>query len=142
LRNFLQEPKTMTIKTKRSIQWVHIKEKEYAGLHLIAEFWGARDIEDEKEIKQILIGAAKSSGCRPLKVSTYKFKPRGVTGVVLLAESHISIHAWPEHDYLAIDLFTCGDKKRPQAALDYLKEIYKPKRVESRKIMRGNFSKK
>jgi S-adenosylmethionine decarboxylase len=127
----------MTIKTKRSIQWVPIREKKYAGLHLIVEFWGAKDIEDEKEIKKILLGAAKISGSHPLKVSTYKFQPQGVTGVVLLAESHISIHAWPEHDYLAIDLFTCGDKAKPFLALEYLKKKYQPKRVEVKEIARG-----
>lgn len=131
----------MTIKTKRSIQWVHVKNTKYAGMHLIAEFWGAKHIRSAEKIKKILINAAKKAGSHPLKVATFKFKPQGVTGVVLLAESHISIHAWPEYDYLAIDLFTCGDKTRPQAALDYLKETYSPKRVEFKKIMRGKFFK-
>jgi S-adenosylmethionine decarboxylase len=127
----------MIIKTKRSIQWVHLKNKKYAGTHLIAEFWGAKDIEDIKEVKNILIGAAKASGTSALKVSTYKFNPQGVTGIVLLAESHISIHSWPEYDYLAIDIFTCGDKARPLKALEYLREKYQPKKVEVQQIARG-----
>jgi S-adenosylmethionine decarboxylase len=131
----------MTIKTKRSIQWIPVKNTKYAGVHLIVEFWGAKNIDDEKEIRKILIGASKNSGINPLKVLTYKFNPQGVTGIVLLAESHISIHAWPEYDYLAIDLFTCGDKARPQVALDYLKKIYQPKRIEVKKILRGKLCK-
>jgi S-adenosylmethionine decarboxylase len=131
----------MIAKTKRSIQWVPVnKNIKYAGMHLIAEFWGAKDIEDEKEMRKILVGASKSSGTTPLKISTYKFNPQGITGVVLLAESHISIHAWPEYDYLAIDIFTCGDKARPLKALDYLKKQYAPKKVEVKQIVRGIIS--
>lgn len=131
----------MTIKTKRSIQWVPVKNTKYAGMHLIAEFWGAKRIEDEKAVRKILIGASKESQSHPLKVLTHRFNPQGITGVVLLAESHISIHAWPEHDYVAIDLFTCGNKARPQMALDYLRKIYQPKKVEVKKILRGRFCK-
>ena len=109
----------------------------YAGIHLLAEFWGGKNIEDEKEIKKILITAAKKAKNIPLKVSIHKFSPRGMTGIVLLAESHIALHAWPELDYLAIDIFTCGEKSKPEKALEYLKEKFQPKKVEIKNIKRG-----
>ena len=129
----------MIEKTKRSIQWVTSEKNKlkYAGIHLIAEFWRGKAIEDEKRLKKILIGAAKASNSTPLSVDIKKFLPQGITGVVLLAESHISIHSWPEYDYLAMDIFTCGDKSMPDKALDYLRKEFKPERVEVKKIKRG-----
>lgn len=129
--------KKMVKKTKRSIQWVNVKKQKYAGLHIIAEFWGSKTIEDSKKIEKILIRAAKEGGNTPLKVTIHKFLPQGITGVVLLAESHIAIHAWPEYDYLAIDIFTCGDKAFPEKSLEYLRKEFKPKKVEVKKIERG-----
>lgn len=128
----------MTDKTKRSIQWVRQNKKlKYAGIHLFAEFWSGKIIEDPKEIKKILIGAVKESKNTPLEVAIHKFSPQGATGVILLAESHLSIHTWPEINYVAIDIFTCGEKANPHKALDYLKKKFKPKKVEVKTIKRG-----
>jgi len=124
-------------KTKRSIQWVRDKKIKYAGIHLIAEFWGGKIIEDSKKIEKILIEATKKSGNTPLEVTIHKFSPQGITGVVLLAESHIALHLWSEFNYLAIDIFTCGDKAKPEKALEYLKKKFKPKKVVIQKITRG-----
>ena len=152
----------MIQKTKRSIQWVNphtkqvrlkncqkcnaffgvgVKEKykKYAGIHLIAEFWGGQIIENLKKIEQILIGATKAAKNTPLEIAIHKFSPRGITGVILLAESHIALHSWPEFDYLAIDIFTCGEKAIPRKALEYLKKKFKPKKVEIKEIKRGIF---
>jgi len=126
-------------KTKRSIKWVKEKKQKYAGIHLIAEFWGGKIIEDSKEIEKILTLAAKKAHNTPLEVTIHKFSPQGITGVVLLAESHIALHSWSEFNYLAIDIFTCGDKALPQKALDYLKKKFKPRRVEIKEIKRGVF---
>jgi len=131
----------MVKKTKRSIQWVNLKliekSKKYAGILLVADFWSGKIIEEPKKIKRILIEAAKKSGSQPLEVTIHKFSPQGITGVVLLAESHITIHIWPEINYLAIDIFTCGEKVMPHKALNYLKKEFQPKRVEIREIKRG-----
>ena len=115
---------------------------KHAGLHLIAEFWGAKAIENKKELKKILIEAAKKSGSASLEVVIHKFKPRGITGVIVLAESHLSVHSWPEIDYLAIDIFSCGKKATPEKALEYLRKKFRPKRVEVRLIRRGVFKKR
>ncbi|MDP1538848.1 MAG: adenosylmethionine decarboxylase [bacterium] len=147
----------MIKKTKRSIQWVkksnsrarrsRAKGKEeslissnkqkYAGIHLIAEFWNGKIIEDPKEIKKILAEAVKKAKSAPLEIAIHKFSPQGLTGVVLLEESHIAIHTWPEINYVAIDIFTCGEKAMPRRALEYLKKTFKPKKIEIKELKRG-----
>jgi S-adenosylmethionine decarboxylase proenzyme len=125
-------------KTKRSIQWViENRKRKYSGIHLIAEFWYGKNIEDPKKIKEILIGAVKEANNTPLKVAIHKFQPQGITGIVLLAESHIALHTWPEFNYTAIDIYTCGDKANPEKALKYLKQELQPKKVEIKKLKRG-----
>jgi len=98
----------MSIKTKRSIKWVINKQNKikHAGIHLVAEFWYGKIVEDKKELKRILTEAVKKANGTPLKTIIHKFEPQGITGVVLLAESHIALHSWPEYNYLAIDIFT------------------------------------
>ena len=131
----------MKYKTKRSIQWVKEKDsRKYAGLHLLVDFWFGRIIEEPKKIEKILIEAARKAGNTPLKTTIHKFLPRGITGVVLLAESHIALHSWPEINYLGIDIYTCGEKAMPRKALAYFKKIYQPKKVELQEIKRGRAS--
>lgn len=129
----------MVKKTKRSKKWIPTKETNlnYAGIHLIAEFWNGKIIEDKKEIKDILVEAVKKSNNTPLQVAVHKFSPQGITGVILLAESHIALHAWPEISYVAIDIFTCGEKGMPHKALEYLKKKFQPKKVHIQEIKRG-----
>lgn len=117
-----------------------IKTK-YAGIHLIVEFWGGKIIEDSKEIEKILIRAVKRAKNIPLEVAIHKFSPQGITGVILLAESHIAIHTWPQINYVAIDIFTCGKKAKPEAALSMLKKYFQPKKVRIIKIKRGEIKK-
>jgi len=131
----------MIKKTKRSIQWVkQTKKLKYAGIHLLAEFWYGKIIEDPKEIKRILIEAVKKANNTPLKVTIHKFQPQGITGIVLLAESHVAVHTWPEYNYVAIDIYTCGDKANPKKALEYLKKQFQPEKVEIKVIKRGKFN--
>jgi len=138
----------MVKKTKRSPKWISKnhnrkliaytqRNRKYVGIHLIAEFWYGKIIENEKEIRKILIAAAKEAQNTPLQVTIHKFQPQGLTGVVLLAESHIAIHAWPEINYLAIDIFTCGKKSMPYKALKYFEKIFQPKKVKIKEIKRG-----
>jgi S-adenosylmethionine decarboxylase len=128
----------MIIKTKRSQKWIEkLKAHKHTGTHLIAEFWEGQVIENPKKFKQILVGAVKKSKSTVLKVVVHKFSPKGITGVVVLAESHLAIHTWPELNYVAVDIFTCGDKSNPQKALVYLKKEFKPKRIEIKELRRG-----
>ena len=125
----------MVKKAKKSL--TYSRNKKYAGTHLIAEFWGGKIIESPREIKNILITAAKESKNIPLGIKIHKFSPQGITGFILLAESHISIHTWPELDYTAIDIFSCGQKGKPYKGLEYLKKKFQPKKTRIREIKRG-----
>ena len=77
-------------------------------------------LNDEEHIKFCLFHAAESSYSKVLKLETEKFLPQGVTGFALLAESHLSIHTWPEKGVAMCDIFTCGDGCEPEKAVDYL----------------------
>lgn len=132
-----QDILTSTSVVKTSIKPATTSAPKYAGIHVIAEFWHSRIIEDTKEIEGILVNAAKKAKCNALSVASHKFSPAGITAFVLLSESHLSIHSWPELNYLAIDIFTCGRKTMPYQALEYLKDIYQPKKIEISEIKRG-----
>ena len=88
-------------------------------------------LNDEEHIKFCLFHAAEASHSKVLKVETQKFVPQGVTGFALLAESHLSIHTWPETGVAKCDIFTCGDKCLPEKAVEYMKEAFKATEVTS-----------
>jgi len=113
------------------------ENKNFYSFHLICDFKLPKFIEDKTKIKNILWKAAQVANNTPLKVAVHKFPSQGITGVVILAESHIAIHSWPEYRYLAIDIFTCGKNTRPYAALEYLKKVFSPKKIKIRMIKRG-----
>lgn len=115
-----------------------IQERAYAGTHVVADFWGAKEILTEKELSDLLLGAAKEAKANPLQVAIHRFEPRGITGAVILSESHIALHTWPEREYTAIDIFTCG-KADPRSAVAYFERKLKPRRVEIRTMRRGKF---
>ncbi len=117
-----------------------IQQRAYAGTHMVADFWGAKEIMTEKELSELLLGAAKEAGAYPLQTAIHRFEPRGITGAVILSESHIALHTWPERDYTAIDVFTCG-KADPRRAIAYFERILKPVRTEIRTMRRGSFDK-
>jgi len=113
------------------------KKNQSLGEHLIAEFWGVKIEEDMAKIEKILIEAAKKTGSTPLEIVSHKFSPKGFSAMILLAESHIALHYWPENEYLAVDIFTCGKDSDPQKGLEYLKEQFQPKKMEIQRINRG-----
>lgn len=114
-----------------------IKKSRYAGVHIIADFWGSKIIEDPRKIKKILIETARKSKNISLGIKIHKFSPQGLTGFILLAESHISIHTWPELDYVAIDIFSCGQKTKPRQGISYLRKVFRPKKVRVKILIRG-----
>lgn len=112
------------------------KNLEYAGVHLILEFWGARNIDSVKKIEQAFKDAIEASQVTLLNIDLHKFSPQGVSGVAIIAESHLSVHTWPEYKYAAFDVFMCGDKD-PYKAVTVLKRAFKPTKVEIIEIKRG-----
>ncbi len=128
----------MVNKTKRSSKWIPTKKNsQSAGVHIIAELWGVADIKDPKKFERMLLDAAILAKAQPLKVYVHKFLPQGMTGVVVLAESHITFHTWPEMKYFALDIFTCGEHSEPYKALDHFKQMLKPKSIQVMEIKRG-----
>ncbi len=111
--------------------------KECIGKHLIVEFWDCKTIESETEIESLLSQAALYANSTLLNISTKKFEPQGVTSLALLAESHISIHTWPEKNYVALDVFTCGAHTTPYKAINFLREAFNPKNVSIKEVQRG-----
>ena len=104
------------------------------GRHLIIEFYGCQLFDFiEKDLRKIIIDI----GNTPLEYIEHVFKPYGKTGVMLLEESHLSIHTYPEYGYIAIDIFTCGSNTNPYEAIDYLKELFKPNYIVTKDISRG-----
>ena len=116
------------------------KRKTYPiAKHIIAEFYQPQNmVENSSKLKQMLLKAAKSACSTPLKTAIHKFPINGITGIILLAESHITIHTWPEIGYIAIDVFTCGKKTKPEKAINYFRTVFKPKKVKIQKIIRNN----
>lgn len=114
--------------------------RKHAGIHLLAEFWDPTFIDDAQEIETLLGKAAKAANSTLLKAGSYQFDPHGVTAFVILAESHISIHSWPEVGYIAIDIFTCGDHTMPHKAIEFLQEVFRPEKVELKEVTRGIIS--
>jgi S-adenosylmethionine decarboxylase proenzyme len=118
------------------------KNHEYQkplGTQLIIEFSGCdKEILDDTEaIKSILLNAAVAAKATIVDHCFHKFSPVGVSGVVIIAESHITIHTWPEHGYCAIDIFTCGDLLNNNHALKVLKEGLNSQQEKVFRIERG-----
>ncbi len=101
-------------------------DNDIVGKHCILELYDCdrMKINDEAFIRTSISTAAKRAGATLLNLITYRFNPQGITGLALLAESHISVHTWPEQGYAAIDVFTCGQKTLPEKACDFLRDEF------------------
>ncbi len=108
----------------------------HAGIHLFVDLWGASNLNSPEETEKVLIKAAKDAKATVLYSYMHRFQPHGVSGVVVLAESHISIHTWPERGYAAIDIFMCGQAD-PYAAVNEIKKYFKPEKIVISENKRG-----
>ena len=111
--------------------------KVFAGTHLIIEVVNGTGLDDEARIQQAFRDCVTSCGATLLHIHTHKFSPQGVSGVAVLAESHISVHTWPEIGYGAFDVFMCGDAQ-PWKAVDVLKAAFATDDVRVREFLRGD----
>ena len=109
----------------------------FAGSHLIIDLWEAKGLDDEDRMRQAMIDAVNAAGATLLHIHLHVFAPHGgISGVAVLAESHISVHTWPEKGYAAFDIFMCGNAE-PRKALDVLTQAFGPKRVVLGEHKRG-----
>ena len=110
---------------------------KYAGMHLLVDLWGAANLDDPKHIDRKLREAAERAGATILHSHFHHFTPNGgVSGVVVLAESHISIHTWPEREFAAVDVFMCGACD-PRDTLPVLRDAFEPARIDVDEQRRG-----
>tara|TARA_A100001388_G_scaffold241813_1_gene198293 strand:- start:110 stop:544 length:435 start_codon:yes stop_codon:yes gene_type:complete len=111
----------------------------YQSKHLLLELYGCKyeKLNDESFLRCTLNRAAKLAKASVLNLISNKFEPQGVTAIALLAESHISIHTWPESNYSAVDIFTCGQNMLPELASQYLIEALKTEEHSLRIIERN-----
>jgi S-adenosylmethionine decarboxylase len=109
----------------------------YAGSHLIIDLWEAEGLDDRDRIEQALIDAVSAAGATLLHIHLHTFSEGGgISGVAVLAESHISVHTWPERGYAAFDVFMCGNAE-PRKALSVFKAAFNPGRIVIGEHKRG-----
>jgi S-adenosylmethionine decarboxylase len=114
------------------------------GTHLLIEL---RDCNPEilkslEKVRKILVSAAKEAKATIINNSFHEFNPFGISGVVVIAESHLTIHTWPEYGYAAVDIFTCGDIIKPERAVSYLVKKFDCKNPSIVEMKRGILSHK
>ena len=117
---------------------LHNISSQNIGRHCILELYQCDHarLNDEAFIRTSITSSAKIAGATLINLVTHSFKPQGVTGLALLAESHISIHTWPEIGYAAIDVFTCGDHTMPEKACKLLAKDFLSKNLSFKNIVR------
>ena len=110
------------------------------GYHLMLELYGceADKINSRKFLHQAVKTAVKEVGLTNLGSRFHQFRPHGVTGFTLLAQSHISLHTWPEYGYVVLDIFTCGDQEQAESLAGHFLERLRPERI-NRKVLRKGF---
>lgn len=116
----------------------------FLGRHLLVELYGcnANILNNTDLIENEMVEAAKRCGATVVQQNFHHFSPFGVSGVVVIAESHLTIHTWPEYGYAAIDLFTCGETCDPNIAFEYLKEKLTATSCHVSELRRGMFDAK
>ncbi|UCD95233.1 MAG: S-adenosylmethionine decarboxylase proenzyme [Candidatus Zixiibacteriota bacterium] len=109
------------------------------GRHLIAELSDCPSevLNDSAILEEVMKEAARISGATVVDSTFHRYSPQGLSGIVVIAESHISVHTWPEYGYAAIDCFTCGTSVDPWKALEYLKSALKSRSMAVSEIKRG-----
>ena len=109
------------------------------GQHLILELYGCDEsiLSSVSDVQDAMLKAARAANATIIDSIFHHFKPYGVSGVIVIAESHFAIHTWPEHKYASLDLYTCGDKTRPWEAFKKVKALFKATHFSVMKMERG-----
>ncbi len=109
------------------------------GRHVLCEVNGCKGemLDDIKDVERVMVTAALTAGAEIREVAFHKFSPQGVSGVVVISESHLAIHTWPELGYAAVDVFTCGDTVDPWVAVDYITKAFEATDVTASEVQRG-----
>ncbi len=107
--------------------------------HCIMELWDCNQefLDNPELVERLMVEAALESGAEVREVAFHKFAPQGVSGVVVISESHLAIHTFPEHRYASIDVFTCGERIDPQVAAKLIAKKLGSKRIYEMNVERG-----
>jgi S-adenosylmethionine decarboxylase len=114
------------------------------GRHILAEFYECDTaiLNDVEKVELYMKRAALECGATIVNSVFHAFNPHGISGVVVIAESHLTIHTWPEYGYAAVDVFTCGDTVDPWIATSTLKELFKAANIKTVELKRGELKSK
>lgn len=112
------------------------------GAHLLVELRDCNPaiLKNLEEVRDALVSAAREARATIIDISFHEFNPFGISGMVIIAESHLSIHTWPEYGYAAIDIFTCGDVIKPEVAASYLVKRFESRNPSIVEMKRGILS--
>lgn len=114
---------------------------ETLGRHVLLDLFDCNPgmINNLEAVKSVMIEAAKRARATIVNVVFHEFSPAGLSVIIMIAESHLSIHTWPEHCYAAVDIFSCGENMPVEAAAAYIVEQFKPGRTSMIEVKRGAF---
>ncbi len=114
---------------------------EALGRQILVECYECNEevLNDVSQIESILLEATRASGASIISHKFHKFSPHGVSGMVVIAESHVAIHTWPEYAYAAVDIFTCGETIDPWVIQEYLKKCFGSRNTSAMEMKRGMF---
>lgn len=114
---------------------------EALGRQILVEYYdcNSNKLNDVEFIESAFLEATRASKATVITHNFHKFSPYGVSGVIVIAESHVSIHTWPEYNYAAVDVFTCGDTIDPWVIQEFLKEALESQNTSSMEMKRGMF---
>ena len=116
-------------------------ENTALGRHILVEFFGCSSeiLNDVPTIETSMVEAAKEALSTVINSTFHHFSPYGVSGVVVIQESHLAIHTWPEFGFAAVDVFTCGDCVDPWKSCNYITKKFQAQNMTAREISRGDF---
>jgi len=125
-----------------NLQFISTNKMTYLGRHILAEFFDCDPnvLNNVNLIEQKMAEAAVECGATVIEKCFHMFSPHGVSGVVIISESHLAIHTWPELGYAAVDLFTCGESADPKIAYNYLKKAFHSNSGSFTELRRGHMS--
>jgi S-adenosylmethionine decarboxylase len=108
--------------------------------HVLAEYYGCDPglLDDPERLRPLLEAAVRAAKATVIKTELHQFSPQGVSGVVILAESHLAVHTWPEYGFASVEIFTCGDHTDPEAGHRYLLNQLRPSHHVLRILERGD----
>lgn len=111
------------------------------GRQILVEYYdcNADVINDVAQVENILLTATRAAKASIISHNFHKFSPHGISGTVVIAESHVAIHTWPEYNYAAVDIFTCGETIDPWIIQEFIKEAFFSKNISSIEMKRGLF---